>query len=56
MAKIKMVDPVIERDGDGTARMMRSFIRNKPILPYLDIDPKCDGPGIETRDALTSVR
>ena len=32
--------PVVELDGDEMARIMWSFIKNKPILPYLDIDLK----------------
>jgi len=40
MAKIKVAKPVAELDGDEMARIMRSFIKNKPILPCLDIDLK----------------
>jgi hypothetical protein len=40
MAKIKVAQPVVELDGDEMARIMSSFIKNKLILPYLDIDLK----------------
>jgi isocitrate dehydrogenase len=40
MAKIKVAKPVVELDGDEMARIMWSFIKNKLILPYLDIDLK----------------
>ena len=35
---------------------MWSFIKNKLILPYLDVDLKYYDLGMESRDALTSVR
>ena len=40
MAKINVATPVVELDGDEMARIMWSFIKNKLILPYLDIDLK----------------
>jgi isocitrate dehydrogenase len=40
MAKIKVAHPVVELDGDEMARIMWSFIKNKLILPYLDIELK----------------
>jgi hypothetical protein len=40
MAKIKVAQPVVELDGDEMARIMWSFIKNKLILPYLDIELK----------------
>jgi isocitrate dehydrogenase len=40
MAKIKVANPVVELDGDEMARIMWCFIKNKLILPYLDIDLK----------------
>ena len=40
MAKIKVRNPVVELDGDEMARIMWSFIKNKLILPYLDVDVK----------------
>src|SRR6266536_745322 len=50
MAKIKVAQPVVELDGDEMARIMWSFIKNKLILPYLDIDLKYYDLGMEKRD------
>ena len=55
MAKIKVAQPVVELDGDEMARIMWSFIKNKLILPYLDIDLKYHDLGIESRHAPTSA-
>ena len=38
--KIKVKNPVVELDGDEMTRIIWSFIKNKLILPYLDIDLK----------------
>jgi len=38
MAKIKVAQLVVELDGDEMARIMWHFIKEKLILPYLDID------------------
>ena len=51
MAKIKVAQPVVELDGDEMARIMWSFIKNKLILPYLDIELKYYDLGMEKRDA-----
>ncbi|MSP21679.1 MAG: NADP-dependent isocitrate dehydrogenase [Dehalococcoidia bacterium] len=51
MAKIKVANPVVELDGDEMARIMWGFIKEKLILPYLDIDLKYYDLGIEYRDA-----
>ena len=51
-----MAKPVVELDGDEMARIMWSFIKNKLILPYLEVDLKYYDLGMESRDALTSVR
>ena len=56
MAKIKVANPVVELDGDEMARIMWSFIKNKLILPYLDIELKYYDLGMESRDAFTLVR
>jgi isocitrate dehydrogenase len=56
MGKIKAARPVVELDGDEMARIMWSFIKNKLILPYLDIELKYYDLGMGSRDALTSVR
>jgi isocitrate dehydrogenase len=50
MARIKVARPVVELDGDEMARIMWSFIKNKLILPYLDIDLEYYDLGIEKRD------
>ncbi len=51
MAKIKVKEPVVELDGDEMTRIIWSFIKQKLILPYLDIDLKYYDLGIEHRDA-----
>ncbi|MFJ9854618.1 NADP-dependent isocitrate dehydrogenase [Streptomyces sp. NPDC101150] len=51
MAKIQVANPVVELDGDEMTRIIWSFIRDKLILPYLDIDLKYFDLGIENRDA-----
>ena len=51
MKKIKVVTPVVEIDGDEMTRIIWHFIRDKLILPYLDIDLKYFDLGIEHRDA-----
>ncbi len=51
MKKIKVVTPVVELDGDEMTRIIWHFIREKLILPYLDIDLKYYDLGIEHRDA-----
>jgi isocitrate dehydrogenase len=50
MAKIKVAQPVVELDGDEMTRIIWSFIKNKLILPYLDIDLKYYDLGIQNRD------
>ncbi len=51
MAKIAVKNPVVELDGDEMTRIIWSFIKDKLILPYLDIDLKYYDLGIENRDA-----
>ncbi|HDR52900.1 MAG TPA: NADP-dependent isocitrate dehydrogenase, partial [Mariniphaga anaerophila] len=51
MQKIKVQNPVVELDGDEMTRVIWSFIKEKLILPYLDIDLKYYDLGIESRDA-----
>lgn len=51
MAKIKVKNPVVEMDGDEMTRIIWHFIRERLILPYLDIDLKYYDLGIENRDA-----
>ncbi|HEY8270019.1 MAG TPA: NADP-dependent isocitrate dehydrogenase [Pseudobdellovibrionaceae bacterium] len=51
MQKIKVTNPVVELDGDEMTRVIWSFIKNKLITPYLDIDIKYYDLGMEHRDA-----
>ena len=51
MAKIKVVGPVVELDGDEMTRIIWQWIRDKLILPYLDVDLKYYDLSIENRDA-----
>lgn len=50
MAKIKVQNPVVELDGDEMTRIIWAFIKEKLILPYLDIDIKYFDLGMEYRD------
>lgn len=43
MVKIKVVNPVVELDGDEMTRIIWSFIKDKLILPYLDVELKYFG-------------
>ncbi|HXG81763.1 MAG TPA: NADP-dependent isocitrate dehydrogenase [Sphingomicrobium sp.] len=51
MAKIKVKNPVVELDGDEMTRIIWQWIRERLILPYLDIDLIYFDLGIESRDA-----
>ena len=48
--KIKVHNPVVELDGDEMTRIIWKFIKDKLILPYLDLDIKYFDLGIEYRD------
>ena len=50
MAKIKVKNPVVELDGDEMTRIIWEFIKQKLILPYLEIDLKYYDLGVESRD------
>ena len=50
MTKIKVDSPVVELDGDEMTRIIWDFIKQKLILPYLDIDLKYYDLGVEERD------
>ncbi|MDA9138137.1 NADP-dependent isocitrate dehydrogenase [Candidatus Pelagibacter ubique] len=50
MAKIKVKNPVVELDGDEMTRVIWEFIKNKLILPYLDLDIKYYDLGMKSRD------
>ncbi len=49
--KIKVANPVVELDGDEMTRIIWKFIKDKLILPYLDLDIKYYDLGMEHRDA-----
>ena len=51
MEKIKVKNPVVELDGDEMTRIIWQWIRERLILPYLDIDLKYYDLGVENRDA-----
>ena len=48
--KIKVANPVVELDGDEMTRVIWKFIKEKLILPYLDMDIKYYDLGMEYRD------
>jgi len=50
MAKIKVANPIVEMDGDEMTRIIWQWIREKLILPYLDIDLKYYDLSVEKRD------
>jgi len=50
MAKIKVKNPVVELDGDEMTRIIWQWIRERLILPYLDIDLKYYDLSVEKRD------
>lgn len=51
MSKIKVANPIVELDGDEMTRIIWKFIKDKLVLPYLDLDIKYYDLGIESRDA-----
>jgi len=50
MSKIKVTTPVVELDGDEMTRIIWEFIKDKLILPYLDIDLKYYDLSVQKRD------
>ena len=50
MSKVKVHNPVVELDGDEMTRIIWDFIKQKLILPYLDIELEYYDLGIEARD------
>src|SRR5690606_16451639 len=55
MKKITVTNPVVELDGDEMTRIIWSFIKERLILPYLDIDIKYYDLGIENRDKTNDM-
>jgi isocitrate dehydrogenase len=51
MARIKVATPLVELDGDEMTRIIWGFIKDRLILPYLDVELKYFDLGIEHRDA-----
>jgi isocitrate dehydrogenase len=51
MAKIKVTNPIVEMDGDEMTRIIWQYIKDKLILPYLDVQLEYYDLGIEHRDA-----
>jgi len=51
MSKIKVANPVVELDGDEMTRIIWAFIKERLILPYLDIDLKYYDLSVQNRDA-----
>jgi len=51
MAKIKVNNPIVELDGDEMTRIIWQFIKDKLILPYLDVELIYFDLGVESRDA-----
>ena len=51
MSKIKVAKPIVEMDGDEMTRIIWQFIKDKLILPYLDVELVYYDLGIEARDA-----
>src|SRR5688572_5787549 len=51
MTKIKVTNPIVELDGDEMTRIIWQFIKDRLILPYLDVELEYYDLGIEHRDA-----
>ena len=56
MSKIKVNNPIVELDGDEMTRVIWSFIKNKLILPYLDLKIEYYDLGMKSRnDTLDQI-
>jgi isocitrate dehydrogenase len=51
MAKIKVANPVVDLDGDEMTRIIWKLIKDKLILPFLDLDIDYYDLSMENRDA-----
>ena len=52
MKKIQVKNPVVEIDGDEMTRVIWKFIKEKLILPYLDVNLQYFDLGVENRDGF----
>ena len=50
MSKIKVKNPIVELDGDEMTRVIWKFIKDKLILPYIDLGIEYYDLGIKSRD------
>lgn len=50
MSKIKVINPIVELDGDEMTRIIWAFIKEKLILPYLDLDIQYYDLSVQKRD------
>ena len=53
MSKIKVKNPIVELDGDEMTRVIWNFIKNKLILPYLDLKIEYYDLGIKNRNSTS---
>jgi Isocitrate dehydrogenases len=51
MSKIKVKNPIVELDGDEMTRVIWKFIKDKLILPYIDLGIEYYDLGIKSRDS-----
>ena len=56
MSKISVKNPIVELDGDEMTRIIWKWIKERLILPYLDIDIKYYDLGMESRDETNDQR
>src|SRR3984893_7287941 len=55
MAKIKVRTPIVEMDGDEMTRILWSYIRERLVLPYLDVELRYYDLSIQNRDATSDA-
>jgi isocitrate dehydrogenase len=53
--KIIVKNPVVDLDGDEMTRIIWQFIKDKLILPYLELDIKYYDLSVENRDAVSDI-